>query len=131
MTPPLASSRPDVFTADPPTLLASHCRACQATAFPPRDACPSCGDATEERTALSRAGEIYSYTVVRQAPPGLPVPYVLAYVDLPGDGVRVMSRLEGFDPDAVRIGAAVRLGTRPADGDDASLMFAFLPEEPS
>ncbi|MGW6456487.1 Zn-ribbon domain-containing OB-fold protein [Streptomyces sp. NPDC055078] len=132
MAPPPTSMRPDVFTADPPTLLASHCPDCDTKAFPPRDACPSCGEPTEKRTALSREGRIYSYTVVRQAPPGLPTPYILAYVDLPRDDIRVMSRIEGFAPDTVRIGAAVRLGARPADGvDDESLMFAFGPEESS
>ncbi|GGJ60540.1 Zn-ribbon domain-containing OB-fold protein [Streptomyces brasiliensis] len=132
MTQAAVSLRPDVFTTDPPTLLASWCTGCRTKAFPPRDICPSCGSISDDRVPLSRHGEIYSYAVVRQAPSGLATPYVLAYVDLPEDEVRVMSRVDGFEPDAVRIGAAVRLGARPVDdAGDGSVMFVFRAEEAS
>lgn len=105
------SFRPDVFRADPPTLLGSQCGSCGRKAFPPREVCPSCGEADHsDRVQLSRAGRIYSYTVVRQAPPGLTTPYVLGYVDLPDDDVRVMSRIEGGQDGEIRIGAPVVLG---------------------
>ncbi|AGP61401.1 Zn-ribbon domain-containing OB-fold protein [Streptomyces rapamycinicus] len=126
------SFRPDVFTADPPTLLASHCRDCGNKAFPPRDVCPSCGAPSGDQVPLSRRGEIYSYAVVRQAPPGLATPYVLAYIDLPEDEVRVLARVEGIAPDVVRVGTTVELGTRPVDNpDDTSVMFVFRAEEAS
>ncbi|MBB5157256.1 Zn-ribbon domain-containing OB-fold protein [Saccharopolyspora phatthalungensis] len=125
------SFRPDVFHPDPPTLLGSRCPMCAGKVFPPRDVCPRCGEANEEHPVeLSRQGTVYSYTVVRQAPPGLTTPYVLACVDLPDDEVRVLSRIEGGDPAAVAIGLPVRLGARPVEGSDGGhLMFVFNPVE--
>jgi uncharacterized OB-fold protein len=123
------SFRPDVFESDPPALLGSLCASCARKAFPPRDVCPSCGALDRARPArLSARGVIYSFTIVRQAPPGLATPYVLAYVDLPEDEVRVLSRIEGLAPEDVEIGLPVRLVTR-VDERDQALMFAFEYDE--
>lgn len=124
------SFRPDVFRSDPPTLLGSRCAACERRAFPPRDVCPSCGAFAEaaELTPLSGEGVVYSFTVVRQAPPGLQTPYVLGYVDLPADRVRVMARIEGVDPDAMEIGIPVALTARRDEtSEEEAVMFAFRP----
>jgi scaffold protein (connect acetoacetyl-CoA thiolase and HMG-CoA synthase) len=123
----MTSFRPDVFEADPPALLGSSCTRCGGRAFPARDVCPACGavDAAES-VRLSREGVVYSFTVVRQAPPGLATPYVLAYVDLPADAVRVMARVEAED---VEIGLPVRLVARPDERNPGRLMFAFA-EDP-
>lgn len=125
------SFRPDVFRADPPTLLGSRCPACERKAFPPRTVCPSCGTIVDEaqQIPLSTEGVVYSYTIVRQAPPGLETPYVLGYVDLPADEVRVMGRVEGVDPEAMQIGIPVRLTARRDEtSEEESLMFAFRAE---
>ncbi|PXY27700.1 Zn-ribbon domain-containing OB-fold protein [Prauserella muralis] len=121
------SFRPDVFRAEPPTLLGSHCGSCGRKAFPPREVCPSCGEPSlGDPVELSRQGRIYSYTVVRQAPPGLSTPYVLGYVDLPDDGVRVMSRIESVRDGDVRIGAPVALDAREDPGQpEPKRMFVF------
>jgi uncharacterized OB-fold protein len=44
---------------------------------------------------------VHSFTVVRQAPPGVEVPYVLAWIDLPSDRARLMSTLVGVAPEDV------------------------------
>lgn len=122
------SFRPDVFAAENPTLLGSRCTECGRKAFPYREVCPSC-TALEaaEQVDLSKHGVIYSFTVVRQAPPGLETPYVLGYVDLPDDEVRVMSRIEGVTPEDVAIGQRVRLTARRDEraDDENTVMFAF------
>lgn len=128
------SFRPEAFRVDPPTLLAGKCAACGRTAFPVRDSCPACGsDQPAQEVRLSSAGEVYSYTVVRQAPVGLETPYVLAYVDLPADSIRVMTRLDGVDPAAVSIGLPVELTAIQASGPtapaDEPWMFAFRPTQ--
>ena len=124
------SFRPDVFHADPPTLLAGRCSDCHTTIFPVRDSCPACGsDKDADQLTLSGDGEVYSYTIVRQAPKGLPTPYVLAYVDLPESSVRVMTRLDQIDPDDVTIGMPVELTAIPASTSDETWMFAFRPRE--
>jgi uncharacterized OB-fold protein len=142
---PTTSFRPDVFDVDRPALLAAHCQDCGRTSFPVRESCPACGSDREPNiVTLSKNGEVYSYTVVRQAPAGLKTPYVLAYVDLPADSVRVMARLETTSPEDVRVGMAVELSTLPlsetlenpggASGSDAPVdgnvaMFAFRPRQ--
>lgn len=119
------SFRPDVFRADPPTLLGSGCTSCGQRTFPPRDVCPSCGALDgAEPCDLSRQGTVYSFTIVRQAPEGLETPYILGYVDLPEDRVRVMSRIEGIEPDELEIGMPVVLQARPNPTGDGSI-FAF------
>lgn len=122
------SFRPDVFRATPAVLFASLCDACGAKCFPPRESCPHCGSGADPRTVeLGTTGRIYSVTTVRQAPPDLPTPYLLAYVDLPDDGVRILSRIEGFD-EAPAIGTPVALVASDIDrtGTD-ELKFAFRP----
>lgn len=128
------SFRPDVFDVAVPALIAAQCAACGRRSFPARDVCPSCGAVDAEPVRLSGDGVVYSYTVVRQAPPGLTVPYVLGYVDLPADDVRVMARIEGLDPEQVEIGLPVRLVSRPVDppddtGDIAMFAFRYDPDQ--
>lgn len=121
------SFRPDLFQADPPTLIGSACTACACTAFPPREVCPQCGElATTQPVQLSRRGVIYSFTVVHQAPPGVATPYMLGYVDLPDDRVRVLTRIEA-EPAEVAIGVPVDLVAHQNERDPTgeSVIFAF------
>jgi uncharacterized OB-fold protein len=59
---------------------------------------------------------------VRQAPAGIETPYVLAQIDLPADGVRVMATVIGVRAEDVRLDMPVRLELSPfgvaADGAD-------------
>lgn len=120
--------RDGLLQTDPPRLLGSVCRACSTRLFPARDFCPSCGsDDVEGGVPLATTGTVYSFTVVRQAPPGRETPYSLAYIDL-ADGVRVLAQVTG-DPDALHIGAPVCLDIRTvARGDGYDLIgYVFVP----
>lgn len=122
------SFRPDAFELDPPRLLASICSQCEAKAFPPRDICPRCGAASAaEKARLSTEGVLYAFTIVRQAPPGLSTPYVLGYVDLPAEEVRVMAQIVGAEPEEVRVGDRLRLASAPAEParEEPASMFVF------
>ena len=91
-------------------LLIQRCTTCGHVQFYPRLRCMRCGAAVEWTRASGR-GSVYSYTVVHRAPDealGALVPYVVALVELE-ERVRMMSRLRGIAPDAVRIGQAVRV----------------------
>jgi uncharacterized OB-fold protein len=71
---------------------------------------------------------VCTFTVVRQAPPGVEVPYVLAQIDLPADDVRLMATVVGVEPEDVVIGMPVVLDLVPfgVDADGASLLgYAF------
>jgi len=113
--------RDGLLRLDPPRLLGSRCRSCGTTAFPAREFCPSCravdGLAVTE---LGTEGRIATFTVVRQAPPGVAVPYVLAQVDLPDDDVRLLTTVVGAAPEDVALDLPVTLELAPfgtaADG---------------
>jgi uncharacterized OB-fold protein len=73
--------------------------------FYPRVAEPSTGATDLEWVPASGRGTVYSTTVIRQKPP---TPnYNLALIDL-AEGPRMMSRVEGIAPEAVKIGMAVK-----------------------
>ncbi len=93
-------------------LLGSRCPSCGASFFPHRQVCSRCLHEPLERVPLSSRGTVYTYTVIRQAPPGFEVPYVLVYVDLP-EGVRVLGQLAGATAESVRIGMEVELSVEP------------------
>ena len=82
--------------------LIQRCRRCATHRFPPALSCAVCGDAELNWVEASGRGVVYSTTVVREREGS----YNVALVDL-SEGPRMMSRVEGLDPDAVRIGMMV------------------------
>lgn len=119
------------MTLDPCTLIGSRCRACGATTFPVRSACPDCrvADASDQ-VELERSGVLHTFTIVRQAPPGEQVPYGLGYVDLP-PGVRVFSRLRASRLDDLEIGMTMALAERDMGTDDEGGALVGFQFEPS
>lgn len=87
--------------------------------FYPRVAEPRTGARDLEWVQACGRGTVYATTVVRAKPPALPSNVVL--VDLE-EGPRVMSRVEGLAPDAVRIGMPVQARIGAQDGR-ALLLF--------
>jgi uncharacterized protein len=121
--------REGLLCLDPPGLLASRCTTCGAKAFPARTFCPACRavDGLVE-AELSAQGRVYTFTVVRQAPPGVEMPYVLAQIDLPADDLRLMATVVGVAPEDVVIDLPVTLDLVPfgVDADGAPLLgYAF------
>ena len=73
--------------------------------FYPRVAEPGTGATDLEWVETCGRGTVYSTTVIRQKPP---TPnYNLALIDL-AEGPRMMSRVDGIAPEAVKIGMAVK-----------------------
>lgn len=96
-----------------PSLLGSRCARCGQGFFPRRNRCPICRDpGTMEEIPLSRRGTLYSYTIVRQAPPGFRAPYATALVDLP-EGVRLFAQLTTTDPREIQMDGPVELTFGP------------------
>jgi uncharacterized OB-fold protein len=97
-----------------------RCAACRRHIFFPRVLCPHCGGVDLEWRDASGRATVYSTTVVRRKPDeGGDFNVVL--VDL-AEGPRLMSRVEGIAPTAVKIGMAVRARIDRA-GEDAFLVF--------
>ncbi len=94
-----------------------HCRACERHVFYPRAICPHCAADALGWVVPSGLGRVYSTTVVRR-PADKGGPYNVALIDL-DEGVRLMSRVDGLAPEAVRIGQRVRLALATIKGQPA------------
>lgn len=101
-----------------------RCDACARAVFYPRMICPHCGSDELDWFAPSGTGTVYSTTVVRRKPEA-GGDYNVALIDL-DEGVRMMSRVEGLVPDAVRIGLKVRARVLLRDGVG---LVVFDPQE--
>jgi uncharacterized OB-fold protein len=75
-------------------LIGSRCPTCGKQSFPRRTICDACGtSAGLESVRLPNTGVLYSYSEIQVAPKAFTTPYVIGYVDLPGD-VRVFGQVE-------------------------------------
>ncbi len=114
-------------------LLGSRCRECGATFFPPRRICPRCmKEGILDPLPLTPRGALYTYTVIRQAPPRYPVPYAVGYVDLP-EGVRVFAQLEGWQARELRVGEEMEvffITIRKEERDRELVGYKFRPVNP-
>lgn len=72
-------------------------------------------------------GTVYATTTVR---PRDGVPYDVSLIDL-DEGLRMMSRVVGIAPEAVRIGSRVVLDWEEGEGEDAVPVPVFRPEGPA
>lgn len=90
-------------------LIGSKCRDCSQYAFPAQRFCPRCSSEME-RTTLSREGELYTYTIIRQGPPWWKdkVPYTVGRVKLP-EGVIVKTQIKNDELIPLQIGTKMRV----------------------
>ncbi|MGT2464103.1 Zn-ribbon domain-containing OB-fold protein [Sinomonas atrocyanea] len=97
------------------------CASCSAAHLEaPNGRCPSCGSGDLAPIAVEGTGRVASATTVRLAPPGVAVPYVIAYADFE-PGARLLGRCDS----PLRIGDTVTL----VPADDPVERFRFIPEE--
>ncbi|MBC7259790.1 MAG: Zn-ribbon domain-containing OB-fold protein [Chloroflexi bacterium] len=104
------------------------CHTCGAKLFPPRDVCPECAKPAYEPFQFAGKGEVYSFTVLSDAPAGYEAyePYPVALVKLQ-EGPLVTAQLTDVDPQDVRIGMPVEMVTRKLteDGDDGLIVYGY------
>lgn len=109
------------------TLTGEECSHCGVKIFPPRDVCPECARPAQELYTLSGTGEVYSYTIVLDAPEGFEEyqPYVVALVKL-DEGPMVTAQLTDFEDEPV-IGQRVEMVTRRlrTDGDEGIIVYGY------
>lgn len=88
-----------------------RCRSCRHWIHPPSSMCPSCHSLEVGYEATSGRGRILSYTVNHRAwRPDLPVPYVIAIVELVEQtGLRLTTNLVGCPPEAAAIDLPVKV----------------------
>ncbi len=104
--------------------LIQHCAGCDRAVFYPRMICPHCGADKLGWVTPDGRGTVYSTTVVRRKPDA-GGDYNVALIDLQ-EGVRLMSRVDGVAPDAVRIGMGVRAQVIQQDGRG---LVVFVPNK--
>ena len=114
-----------------PHLVAQECKECGALFFDRRNACANCGKRSFGNRDLAPTGVVRSFSIIHQAAPGVPVPYVSSVVDLDGGGA-VKANVINVDPDPekVKLGMKVRMTTFVAGTDDdgtEAVAFAFEP----
>ena len=114
-------------------LVGEVCPHCQAKIFPPRDVCPYCSGEAKTPYQFSGQGEVYSYTVMNDAPAGFEenVPYTVAVVKL-AEGPMVTAQLTDLGAEPVKIGMPVEMVTRRirSDGNDRGMLvygYKFRP----
>jgi uncharacterized protein len=90
-------------------LVGAHCAGCGRRHFPAAAWCPWCGAPDPDEVMLSRTGTLWAWTAVTAPPPGYegPVPFGFGVVELPADGLRVVTRLTVGDPAALQPGQPV------------------------
>ena len=98
--------------------LLQRSRSSGAFNFPPRVMAPGVGSDDLEWVRALGAGTVYSVTVISPKPPA--EPYNVVLVDL-AEGPRVMSRVEGHDPNDVTIGMAVQ--ARIVRGEEGAVLL--------
>ena len=110
-------------------LMGSRCSDCNETTLGSNRACPNCGGNQLSALKLSRAGKLWTYTVVRHKPPGdyhgpVPfVPFAMGLVELP-EGLRVLAPLEG-DLAQIKIGMPLQFRAFVRDGSTAPEVVSF------
>lgn len=110
-------------------LVGEECPHCHVKLFPPRDVCPHCGGEAKEEFAFSGKGEVFSYTVMHDAPTGYQeaTPFTVALVKL-AEGPVVTAQLTDLGDQPVRIGMPVEMVTRKIrtdDGDQGMILYGY------
>ncbi len=85
-------------------LMIQRCGDCCRAVFHPRQFCPHCDCADLAWEEASGRGTVHTLTTVRIKPDR---PYNVSLIEL-DEGVRMMSRVDGIAPDAVKIGMRVQ-----------------------
>jgi uncharacterized OB-fold protein len=90
-------------------LLVQQCSACGTLRNPPGPSCPACRSLEWRPLALEGSGTIYSYSTHYHPPlPGFAVPHPIIVAEM-AEGIRLMAAADGTSPEALRIGARVRV----------------------
>ncbi len=111
------------------SLVGEVCPHCNEKLFPPRDVCPHCGGEAKTPYNFSGRGEVFSYTVMHDAPSDFQhtTPYTVALVKLE-EGPVVTAQLTDLGDAPVKIGMPVEMVTRRLrsdDGDKGILVYGY------
>jgi len=114
-------------------LLITECRACGKVHHYPRPFCPDCWSEDVHPVQAAGTGTLYTYSTVfvnDLAPFKERLPYVAAIVELT-EGPRLMTAIEGADPQNLRVAMPVTAVFRLVDENDpdSPYLTIFTPSE--
>ena len=111
-------------------LIGSECGDCGEISLGRRDSCSNCGGVILKDIPLSRRGRLWTYTVIRNRPPGEYkgpdpfVPFGLGLVEMP-EGIRVLSPIQ-CNPERISVGMELEMEVYPLyTDDDENEVMAF------
>jgi uncharacterized OB-fold protein len=116
--------------SDDPYLVAQQCKACGARYFGRRNGCASCPGTSFEEIRVAKEGTLRTFTIVTQAAPGIPVPYISGVIDCDGTAVRANVVNIEPSPASVELGMKLRLTTFPLGTDEAGVEAVGFGYEP-
>jgi uncharacterized OB-fold protein len=130
-----AASGPYWEAARDGRLLIATCASCGKVHHYPRPFCPHCWSEDVHPVQASGMGTLYTYSTVYVndlAPFRERLPYIAAIVEL-AEGPRLMTTIEGAEPEELRVDMPVTAVFRPVDENDADSAFLtiFIPSEES
>jgi hypothetical protein len=130
-----AASGPYWEAARDGRLLIATCAACGKVHHYPRPFCPHCWSEDVHPVQASGVGTLYTYSTVYVndlAPFRERLPYIAAIVEL-AEGPRLMTTIEGAEPEELRVDMPVTAVFRPVDENDADSPYLtiFIPSEES
>lgn len=129
--------RQGLFTVNPDGsgyLKGNRCQRCGITFFPGREFCIECYQRSYlEDVRLETTGVLYTFTTVYRAAPGFKTPYMVGYIDLEKNGVRVFAPITGCREEDLEIGIRMELvfgrmdKTPQDDNERQQLTYQFRP----
>jgi uncharacterized protein len=112
-------------------MIGTQCTVCGKVHFPPRSVCPTCHRKSlgkMQPIRLKGEGEIFSYTVVHEAPSQFEMlkPYVMAIIRM-REGVMVTGQIIDVDPHELAIGMKVKATMRKlgTDGPGGIIHYGY------
>jgi uncharacterized OB-fold protein len=119
----VSGSGPRLFTEE--GLIGGECQGCGRRHFPATEWCPWCGEPDQTEVRLSTEGTLWSWTTVLTVPPGYtgPVPFGFGIVELPPDGLRLVTRLTEPDPGHLHAGQPMAFTIVLLDDDQSTWAF--------
>jgi uncharacterized OB-fold protein len=115
---------------DSPHLVVRECEQCGSRYFGRRNACAACFATEFKVVRLPDEGTLETFTIVAQAAPGIPVPFVSGVVDVDGTAVRANVVNIEPSPDKVTMGMKLRLTTFAIGQDEAGVEAISFGYEP-
>ncbi len=106
-------------------VMATRCKSCGATYFPPKMDCPTCLKSDTEWVEVKNPGKLVAYSVVGYAPAGFEddAPYIIAVSEF-SDGLRIFSRLsKDIKAEDVKPGMNLKVVVAKLPGDRISYEF--------